>query len=56
MGKVSARQKKEMRKASEFSRTIKKERKERKKEDVKKRNKINLKFPTENPGFPPDGS
>lgn len=55
-GRVVAGQIKEMRNSSEFSRTINKERKERKKQDVKKRNKMHFKFLTETPGFPPDGS
>lgn len=37
---------KEVRKGSKFFGTIKKERKEKTKGDVEKRNRINLKFPT----------
>lgn len=54
-GNVIAGQMKEVRKGSKFFGAIKKERKEKTRGDVKKKNRINFKFPTTNSGFSPDG-
>lgn len=55
-GETIGRLMEEVRRGSKFSGTINTERKEKKKEDVNKRNRINLKLPAKNPGFSPDGS